>query len=73
VRVNSIAPAYFETDLTEGMRTHAVLSQRNLAQTPLGRFGTPNELSGAVVFLASDASAYVSGHSLVVDGGWMAL
>jgi len=72
VRVNSIAPAFFETDLTAGMREHPELSQRLLDQTPLGRFGKPEDMVGAVVYLASDASAYVTGHSLVVDGGWTA-
>jgi NAD(P)-dependent dehydrogenase (short-subunit alcohol dehydrogenase family) len=72
VRVNSIAPAFFETDLTAGLRDHAELSQRLLDQTPLGRFGKPEDMVGAAVYLASDASAYVTGHSLVVDGGWTA-
>jgi NAD(P)-dependent dehydrogenase (short-subunit alcohol dehydrogenase family) len=63
VRVNGIAPGYFETELTEGMRAHPVLSERALANTPLGRFGLPPEIAGAVIFLASSASAYVTGHS----------
>jgi NAD(P)-dependent dehydrogenase (short-subunit alcohol dehydrogenase family) len=72
VRVNSIAPAFFETDLTAGMRDRAELSQRLLDQTPLGRFGRAEDMVGAAVYLASNASAYVTGHSLVVDGGWTA-
>lgn len=72
VRVNCIAPGFFETDLTAGMRDHAALSQRLLGQTPMGRFGKPEELVGAVAFLASPASSYVTGQSIVVDGGWTA-
>jgi NAD(P)-dependent dehydrogenase (short-subunit alcohol dehydrogenase family) len=72
IRVNSIAPAFFETDLTAGLRDHAELSQRLLDQTPLGRFGRAEDMVGAAVYLASAASAYVTGHSLVVDGGWTA-
>lgn len=72
VRVNAIAPAFFETDLTAGMRNHSALSQRLLDQTPLGRFGKPDELIGAVVYLASSASSYVTGQSILIDGGWTA-
>lgn len=72
VRVNTIAPGYFETDLTAGMRDHPVLADRLLRKTPLGRFGVPAELGGAAVFLASAASSYVTGQSVLVDGGWTA-
>jgi gluconate 5-dehydrogenase len=72
VRVNAIAPGYFETDLTAGMRDNADLSARLLAQTPLGRFGTLDDIGGAAVFLASGASAYMTGQSLLIDGGWTA-
>ena len=72
IRVNCIAPAYFETDLTSGLRGNARLADPLLAQTPMGRFGRPDEVSGAAVFLASDASSYVTGQSLLVDGGWTA-
>jgi NAD(P)-dependent dehydrogenase (short-subunit alcohol dehydrogenase family) len=72
VRVNTIAPGFFETDLTAGMRDHAALSERLLGQTPMGRFGKAEELVGAAVFLASPASSYVTGQSIVVDGGWTA-
>ncbi len=72
VRVNAIAPGYFETDLTAGMRDNADLSGRLLAQTPLGRFGKLADIGGAAVFLASGASAYMTGQSLLIDGGWTA-
>ncbi len=72
VRVNCIAPGYFETDLTAGMRDHEYLSKRLLAHTPMERFGKANELVGAAVFLASSASSYVTGQSILVDGGWTA-
>lgn len=72
VRVNCIAPGYFETELTREVREHTVLSQRLLARTPMGRFGKPDEIAGAAVFLASDASSYVTGETLLVDGGWVA-
>jgi gluconate 5-dehydrogenase len=72
VRVNAIAPGYFETDLTAGMRDNAELSGRLLAQTPLGRFGKLDDIGGAAVFLASAASAYMTGQSLLIDGGWTA-
>ena len=72
VRVNCIAPGYFETDLTAGMIANETLSAKLLGQTPLGRFGRDPDLVGAAVFLASDASAYVTGQSLAVDGGYLA-
>ncbi len=65
VRVNCIAPGYFETDLTAGMIANETLSARLLAQTPMGRFGRDPDIVGAAVFLASPASAYVTGQSLV--------
>jgi len=72
VRVNTIAPGYFETDLTAGMRDNEALAAPLLAHTPLGRFGKLEDVAGAAVFLASDASAYMTGSSLMVDGGWTA-
>ena len=70
VRVNAIAPGYFETDLTAGVRANDAIAAPMLAHTPLGRFAKLGDIAGAVVFLASDASAYVTGASLAVDGGW---
>jgi NAD(P)-dependent dehydrogenase (short-subunit alcohol dehydrogenase family) len=72
VRVNCLAPGYVDTDLTHGVLTHEVHGKPFLDHVPMGRFGTAKEMGGAVVFLASDASAYMTGQSLVVDGGWTA-
>ena len=72
VQVNAIAPGYFRTDNTRALRESASRSTEILARIPAGRWGEPDDLSGAVVFLASKASDYVNGHVLVVDGGWMA-
>lgn len=72
VRVNAIAPGYFETDLTAGMIANAEMSSRLRAATPMGRFGGDADIVGAAVFLAGPASAYVTGQSLLVDGGYVA-
>jgi gluconate 5-dehydrogenase len=72
VRVNTLAPGWVDTDLTHELLTHDVHGQRMLSGTPLGRFATPNDMAGGVVFLASDASAFMTGQSLVIDGGWTA-
>ena len=72
VRVNCLAPGYVDTDLTTGLLHHETLGKPFLDHTPMGRFGETRDIVGAAVFLASDASAYVTGHSLVVDGGWTA-
>ena len=74
IRVNAIAPSYFDgTELmdqvfeaTPATRDHAI------SRTPMGRLGQPEDLEGAVVYLASDASRFVTGHILYVDGGWTA-
>ncbi len=72
VQVNAIAPGYFETDNTQRLREDPQRVADIGARIPAARWGTPSDLAGAVVFLASDASQYVNGHLLVVDGGWMA-
>ncbi len=70
IRVNALAPGYIDTPLT---RQHAADVRRQIASTtPLRRFGEPRELIGPVVFLASDAASFVTGTSLIVDGGWTA-
>ena len=71
VRVNAIAPGYVKTEMTEVLQSDPVRSRQILERTPAGRFGSPDDLRGPVVFLASDASRYVNGATLVVDGGWM--
>jgi NAD(P)-dependent dehydrogenase (short-subunit alcohol dehydrogenase family) len=70
VRVNTLAPGWVDTDLTHGLLEHDVHGKRLLDRTPLGRFATPLDMAGGVVFLASDASAFMTGQSLVIDGGW---
>ncbi|MSO99640.1 MAG: glucose 1-dehydrogenase [Acetobacteraceae bacterium] len=72
VRVNTLAPGWVDTDLTHGLLEHDVHGQRLKARTPMGRFAGPDDMAGGVVFLASDASAYMTGQSLVIDGGWTA-
>ena len=71
INVNAIAPGYMETDNTSALRNDPVRSRQIGERIPAGRWGTPADLAGAVVFLASPASDYVHGHVLVVDGGWM--
>jgi 2-deoxy-D-gluconate 3-dehydrogenase len=71
VNVNAIAPGYMRTDNTKALIEDPVRSRQILERIPAGRWGEPQDLGGAVVFLASPASAYVHGHVLVVDGGWM--
>lgn len=72
VRVNTIAYGFVATELTAGMLAHEHIAPRLLAHIPMGRFGRLDEVAGAAVFLASNASSYVTGHSLLVDGGWTA-
>jgi NAD(P)-dependent dehydrogenase (short-subunit alcohol dehydrogenase family) len=72
IRVNAIAPGYFRTELTEAVFTDEKRYAEMLARIPMQRFGDPEELAGAAVFLASDAASYVTGQLLVVDGGWTA-
>jgi 2-deoxy-D-gluconate 3-dehydrogenase len=71
VNVNAIAPGYISTDNTEALRNDPVRSEQIMARIPAGRWGNASDFMGPVVFLASDAAAYVHGEILVVDGGWM--
>jgi 2-deoxy-D-gluconate 3-dehydrogenase len=72
IRVNGIAPGYMTTDLTVALRGDEARYESLRARMPMGRWGEPDDLAGAVVFLASDASAYVSGAVVPVDGGFLA-
>jgi 2-deoxy-D-gluconate 3-dehydrogenase len=72
INVNAIAPGYFETNNTAALRADPVREPAILARIPAGRWGRPEDLAGAAVFLASRASDYVHGIVLPVDGGWLA-
>ncbi|TIL57868.1 MAG: glucose 1-dehydrogenase [Mesorhizobium sp.] len=69
ITVNAIAPGYFATELNTALMSDEAFTKWVEARTPAGRWAQPEELGGAVVFLASDAAAYVNGHVLAVDGG----
>ncbi|WP_078428397.1 SDR family NAD(P)-dependent oxidoreductase [Alkalihalobacterium alkalinitrilicum] len=72
IQVNAIGPAYIKTDMnSEALENEKVLS-KIVGKTPMKRLGQPQELSGAVILLASDASSYMTGQTLFVDGGWLA-
>jgi 2-deoxy-D-gluconate 3-dehydrogenase len=72
INVNAIAPGYMVTDNTTALRADPGRSRQIGERIPAGRWGEPEDLAGAAVFLAARASDYVHGHTLVVDGGWMA-
>ncbi len=72
ITVNAIAPGYMATDNTAPLRADEKRSVEILGRIPAGRWGTPQDLQGAAVFLASAASEYVTGYTLAVDGGWLA-
>jgi NAD(P)-dependent dehydrogenase (short-subunit alcohol dehydrogenase family) len=72
IRVNTIAPTFIETPLTRPMFQNTAFKEDVLRRLPIGRVGQVTDLMGAVVFLASDASAMMTGTCLVVDGGWTA-
>jgi 2-deoxy-D-gluconate 3-dehydrogenase len=71
VQVNAIAPGYIATDNTQALQDDPERSKAILGRIPAGRWGNPEDFAGPIVFLASAASDYMSGHTLVVDGGWM--
>jgi len=72
INVNAIAPGYMATDNTAPLRDDPERSRRLLERIPAGRWGEPEDIASAAVFLCSAASDYVHGHVLVVDGGWLA-
>ena len=72
VQINAIAPGYFRTDNTAALQNNPTRFAEISARIPAGRWGEPDDIAGAAVFLASAASDYINGHVLVVDGGWMA-
>ena len=71
VQVNAIAPGYMATDNTEALRKDPKRNDEILGRIPAGRWGTPDDLKGTAVFLASKASDYVTGYVVAVDGGWL--
>ena len=72
INVNAIAPGYMATDNTAPLRADPVRSKEILQRIPAGRWGTPDDLKGIAVFLASEASNYINGYTIAVDGGWLA-
>jgi 2-deoxy-D-gluconate 3-dehydrogenase len=71
INVNAIAPGYFDTDMCAAIKSDPVREPQIRGRIPAGRWGQPEDLVGPLLFLASDASRYVHGHVLVVDGGWL--
>jgi len=72
INVNAIAPGYMATDNTAALRADEDRSNEILSRIPAGRWGTPGDMAGPIVFLASEASRYVNGYTIAVDGGWLA-
>jgi 2-deoxy-D-gluconate 3-dehydrogenase len=72
VQVNAIAPGYFRTENTSALQADELRNRQILERIPAARWGEPDDIAGAAVFLASPASSYIHGEVLVVDGGWMA-
>lgn len=72
IRVNTVAPTFIRTDLTAATLDRPDMGAKLLSRIPLGRFGEPEDVAGAVVYLASPAAAMVTGHTLLVDGGYTA-
>ncbi|MCC9088330.1 MULTISPECIES: 2-dehydro-3-deoxy-D-gluconate 5-dehydrogenase KduD [Bacillus] len=72
IQVNAIAPGYIATNNTQAIRDDANRNEEILKRIPAGRWGQPEDLAGAAVFLSSPASDYMNGHILAVDGGWLA-
>jgi len=71
IRANNVGPGYFVTDMTKGSWNDPERRRQRTEHTVLGRWGDPRDLAGAVIFLASDASSYLTGQDIYVDGGWL--
>lgn len=71
INVNAVAPGVIETDMTKDMLADEKVKEGLLAAIPYGRIGQPEDIANAVAFLASDESEYITGHTIVVDGGWI--
>jgi NAD(P)-dependent dehydrogenase (short-subunit alcohol dehydrogenase family) len=69
IRVNAIAPGLIRTRFSSALVDNPEINERVVHRTPLGRVGTPEEIVGGALFLASDAASFVTGHTLVIDGG----
>ncbi len=72
IRVNAIAPGAIETPMVEAVKQDSKMMEQTLAKIPMQRMGKPEEVSNLVLFLASDASSYITGDAIIIDGGWMA-
>jgi 2-deoxy-D-gluconate 3-dehydrogenase len=72
INVNAIAPGYMATRNTQALQDDPVRSKQILERIPAGRWGRPDDMKGAVLFLASEASNYINGYTIAVDGGWLA-
>lgn len=72
INVNAVAPGVIETPMTADLRSNKETADALLAKIPYGRFGNPMDIANAVAFLASDESDYITGHTIIVDGGWTA-
>jgi NAD(P)-dependent dehydrogenase (short-subunit alcohol dehydrogenase family) len=71
IRVNALAPGVIDTPMTAPMKAFPELLDTELAHTPMGRMGTPDEVTGAALFLSSAAASFITGHTLAVDGGYL--